>query len=128
MKTSKIITLIFIFVFFAFFHVFLQTETIKLGYEVKKNEDKFQECIDNNNILKYNISALESPHVLNRQVSLKDSNLKALKPFQVLGLYPESNIGYIETDRGRDSLVNNRVFIALKKFFTGRQAEAKTIK
>ena len=128
MKTSKIITLIFIFVLFAFLHVFLQTETIKLGYEVKKNEDKLQDLIDNNHILKYNICALESPHILDRQVLLKDSNLKALKPFQVHGLYPESTIGYIETDRSRNSLFRNRVFLAFKKFLTGRQAEAKTIK
>ncbi len=128
MKTSKIIALIFMFIIFAFLHVFLQTETIKLGYQVKKNEDKLQELIDNNHVLKYNIYALESPYSLDRHVLLKDSNLKALKPFQVLGLYPESNTGYIEVDKNRNPLLRNPVFLAFRKLFTGRQAEAKTIK
>ncbi|MBL7198027.1 MAG: hypothetical protein ISS47_08000 [Candidatus Omnitrophica bacterium] len=128
MKTSKIVTLIFIFILFAFLHIFLQTEIIKLGYEVKKNEDSFQELIDNNHILKYNIYVLESPYSLDRHVLVKNSNLKVLKPVQVLGLYSESDIGYLERDKRNNPLLKNPVFLALRKFFTGKQAEAKTIK
>ncbi|MFC1708538.1 hypothetical protein ACFL2J_00565 [Candidatus Omnitrophota bacterium] len=128
MKTSKIVILIAVFVFFSFLHVFLQTEIIKLGYEVKKNEDKFQELVDNNHVLKYNIYALESPYSLDRRVLLRDSSLKVLRPVQVLGLYTETSPGFIEVDRRSKSLFKGPVFLAVKKFFTGKQAEAKTIK
>jgi len=127
-KTSKIITLILIFILFSFLSVFLHTEIIKLGYEIKKNEDKFQELIDNNRILKYNIYALESPYSLDRHVLLKNSNLKALKPFQVLGVYSELTIEQINIEESRPSWFKNPVFVTLKKFFVGKQAEAKTIK
>jgi hypothetical protein len=108
--------------------VFLQTETIKLGYEVKNKEDKLEQLIDNNHVLKYNIYALESPYSLDKRVLLQDSNLKALKPIQVMGLYTESTPGSIDTDNRKNSLFNGPALLALKKFFTGRQAEAKTIK
>ena len=128
MRTSKIITLILIFVSFSFLHVFLQTEIIKLGYEVKKNEDKLTELTEDNYVLKYNICALESPRRLDHHTVEKDSNLKTLEPFQVLGLYSKPNSIYGETEENVNSLFNKPAFLALKKFFTGRQAEAKTIK
>ncbi|MFH1622091.1 MAG: hypothetical protein ABIA97_03100 [Candidatus Omnitrophota bacterium] len=128
MKTSKIITLILIFILFSFLHVFLHTEIIKLGYEVKKNEDKFQELIDNNHILKYNIYTLESPYSLDRHVLLKNANLKALKPFQVLEVYSEPAIEHVDIETSRATWLKNPVFVALKKFFVSKQAEAKTIK
>lgn len=128
MKTSKIVVLIFTFILFSFLHVFLQTEIMKLGYRVKQKEDKLQELVDNNHVLKYNVYVLESPYSLDRHVLLKDSNLKALRPIQVLGLYPESDPGYIEAAKSSNSLFKGPVFLALRKFFTGKQAEAKTIK
>lgn len=128
MKTSKIIALIFIFVVFAFIHVFLQTEIIKLGYQVKKNGDRAQELVDNNNILKYNIYALESPFSLDKYVSSKSPNLRTIKPIQVLSLYSESKIKYLEKDKKNTFLFNNQIFLALKKFFSSKQAEARAIK
>lgn len=128
MRTSKIITLILIFVSFSFLHVFLQTEIIKLGYEVKKNEDRLQEFVEDNYVLKYNICALESPRRLDRYIVEKNSNLKTLEPFQILRLYSKPNPIYGEAEKNVDSLFNRPAFLALRKFFIGRQAEAKTIK
>lgn len=95
---------------------------------MKKNEDKFQEFIDNNRVLKYNIYALESPYSLERFVLAENSNLKNLEPFQVLSLYPESKTQYSKKNKGKFFLFDNALFLSLRKFFTGKQAEAKTIK
>lgn len=128
MKTSKIITINFIFILFALLHVFLQTEITKLGYQIKRKEDKFQEIVDNNRILKYNIYALESPYSLDKYALLDKSKLKIMKPVQVFGLYPEAKSKYTRKDKGNNFLSKNPVFVVLKRFFTGKQAEAKTIK
>ena len=128
MRTSNVVKLILVFIIFSFLHVFLQTETIKLGYEVKSKEDKLEQLTDSNHVLKYNIYALESPYSLDKRVLLQDSSLKTLKPIQVLGLYAESTPGRTEVANRRNPLFNGPVVLALKKFFTGGQAEAKTIK
>ncbi|MDD5617847.1 MAG: hypothetical protein PHG69_02030 [Candidatus Omnitrophica bacterium] len=128
MKISKIITLNFIFVAFALLHVFLQTEITKLGYQVKNNEDKCQEIVDSNYVLKYNIYALESPGNLDKYVLLKNSNLKMLKPVQVVGLSSESAPVYLRKKEDGSLLSNNSVFLVLKRLVSPKQAEAKTIK
>jgi hypothetical protein len=119
MRTSKMVMLIFVFVLVAFFHVFLQTEIIKLGYEVKKNEDRLQELVDNNRVLNYNIYALESPYSLDKHVLLKNSNLKSLKPIQVLGLYSDSDSNYF--DKQGNIFFNNPVFLAFKKLLVSNR-------
>lgn len=124
MRTSTIIIIIFIFFVFAFLQVFLQTEIIKLGYQVKRNEDKLQEVIDNNNILKYNIYALESPKNLDKYASIKNSNLKILKPVQVVSLKSQTKQKHSQDNKK----TRNPIFLALMRFFSGKQAEAKTIK
>ncbi|MDD5006133.1 MAG: hypothetical protein PHS93_06500 [Candidatus Omnitrophica bacterium] len=128
MRMSKIIIINFTFVIFALLHVFLQTEITKLGYEIKRNEDKFQRLVDNNNILKYNIYALESPHSLDKYVSLNNSKLKILKPVQVFGLYPKAESKYVAENKSNNLLSNNAVLVTLRKIFASKQAEAKTIK
>jgi hypothetical protein len=128
MKISKIIILNIIFVVFALLHVFLQTEITKLGYQVKKNEDKCQELIDTNRVLKYNIYALESPNTLDKYVLLKDSHLKVLKPAQVLGLNIKAESTYLQKKENSGALVKNSVVFALKRLLSAKQAEAKTIK
>lgn len=106
-------------------HVFLQTEITKLGYKAKKNEDKLQELVENNNILNYNIYALESPGSLDSHVVLNDYNLKILKPVQVFGLYPEYRAEHSIKDKNSSSLSRTPVFVVLRRFFTGKQAEAR---
>ena len=129
MKTSRIIAIIFIVIFFAFFHVFLQTEIIKLGYEVKDNEDTMQQLLENKRVLQYNIYTLESPYRLERYVVAKSSSLKHLDPIHVLGLYSESRPEYVSNKKdSKESLFDNSLLLSLKKLFTGKQAEAKTIK
>lgn len=128
MRTLHIITLIFVLILFAFLHVFLQTETIKLGYQTKKNEDRLQQLVENNHVLKYNICSLESPYRLERYLLVKNSDLKTLEPVQIFGLSRGSKSRYTNKDRKESLLFNNYIFLSLKKLFTGKQAEAKTIK
>ncbi len=108
--------------------MFLQTEIIKLGYQVKKNEDKTQEIVDNNRILKYNIYSLESPYSLDKHVLLKNSDLKVMNSLQILSMYSESKQKYVEKKDKNNTLFKNPAFLAVRTFFTGRQAEARTIK
>jgi len=125
MRISKIIGINFIIVVFALIHVFLQTEITKLGYQVKQNEDKCQETVDNNRVLKYNIYALESPNTLDKYVLLKDSKLKVLKPAQVFGLYPEHNSVYLAKKENNSLPNSNSALAVFKKLISARPAEAK---
>jgi hypothetical protein len=126
MRIPKIIVLNFVFVSFALLHVFLQTEITKLGYETKKNEDKCQELIDNNRVLKYNVYALESPNTLDKYVLLKDSKLKVLKPVQVEGISSQSSPSYLARRVNSAQPDKNSLLLVLKRFVSVKQAEAET--
>lgn len=128
MGYRRIIALIFTLIIFAFLHVFFQTEIIKMGYQTKENEDIFQELIENNHVLKYNIYALESPYSLGRYILTKNSNLKLMEPFQVLSLKQGPSKESSNKNKEIISLFDNYIFLSLRKFFTGKQAEAETIK
>lgn len=129
MSVTKTVIFIFIIIFFAFLHVLLQTETIKIGYRVKHNEDILQELLENNRVLHYNIYALESPYRLDRYLSKKHMELKHLEPLQVLSVRSAYEKEYASAkDAIQQSVPDNALLLSLKKLFTGKQAEAKTIK
>lgn len=128
MKASRIIAFVILIMFFAFLHVFLQTEIIKVGYRVKHNEDALQELLENNRVLHYNIYALESPYRLEQYVAKRNFRLKHLEPIQVLSVYPERPMRYVRVrENKKQPLLDNAFVLSLKKLFTGKQAEAKTI-
>ena len=128
MKASRIVTFILLIMFFAFLHVFLQTEIIKVGYRVKHNEDTMQELTENNRVLHYNIYALESPYRLEQYVAKRNFTLKHLEPIQVLSVYPKRETRYVRIkERKKQPLLDSSLLLSLKKLFIGKQAEAKTI-
>ena len=129
MSVSRTIFFIFMAILFAFLHVFLQTETIKMGYQLKRNEDALQELIENNRVLHYNIYALESPYRLERYVGKKQAALKHLEPLHVLSVQAahEKELASAK-DVAQEPPLDDSLLLSLQKLFAGKQAEAKTIK
>jgi len=125
MKMPKLIIIISLVTCWALSHVYLQTEIIKLGYQIKDKEDSYQELTDNNRVLKHNVFALESPCSFENNMLLADSSMQMLKPSQVLNLYSvtKSQVSQ-EQETG---FLRNPVFLAIRKIFSGKPAEAKPI-
>jgi len=126
MRTSKVILLISIFFLFAFLQVYIQTETIKLGYKTKQNEDNLEELVDNNRVLRYNISTLESPAHLDKHILNNDSDLKIVNPVQILSLNNNRKPKVLALSK--TAKTDNQFVLALKQIFSAKQAEAKTTK
>ena len=125
MRMPKIIIVISLVTCWALSHVYLQTEIIKLGYQIKDKEDVFQEFADNNRVLKHNVFALESPCSFENNLLLADSSMQMLNPSQVLNLYSatKKEVGQ-EQEMG---FLKNPMFLAIRKIFSGKPAEAKPI-
>jgi hypothetical protein len=96
-----------------------------LGYQLKKNEDKCQEFIDTNRVLKYNIYALESPNTLDKYVLLKDSKLKMLKAAQVMAISSQAQASYLTQRENNNLLTHNPLSLVLKRFVSVRQTQAE---
>ena len=126
MKITKITVIILLITFIALSQVYLQTEIVKLGYQIKERQDQYQQLVDNNNVLKYNIFVLESPYNLEKNICLADSRVNIVRPSQVMNLYAIQNSQLVQEES--QGLLKHPVFLAIKKFFAGRPAEAKPIK
>jgi len=55
MKLSKFLALAFMITFFSLFYVWQQTEVFHLAYDGQKNLAAFQDLLDENSILRYNL-------------------------------------------------------------------------
>ena len=82
---------IVIFTIAALVYVHQQIELVKLGYEIDCKDKKVKEMLDRRDILRYNISNLESPSRLENALSSKKVNVLYPKRGQVIIL---SNAAY----------------------------------
>ena len=70
----------------ALVYVHQQIELVKLGYEIDCKEKHFKEIVDRRDILRYNISNLESPSRLENALSLRRVTVSYPKRGQVIVL------------------------------------------
>ena len=100
-------------------YVYEEVEAVKIGYEIRKKDEKKTLLLDRARALKYNIAHLQAPHNLEKKLSAQRIELQAPKSWQTL---------VFADDRAKGSGIAgntlNRPFIS--RFFVGTaQAEAK---
>lgn len=86
MKVFRYIFAVSIITFSALVYVHQQIESVKLSYEIGCKEKKLKELIDRKDILRYNISNLESPSRLEHALSSKKVAVAYPKKEQIIML------------------------------------------
>ena len=100
------------------FYVHAEVEAVKIGYEIRKQEEAKVQALDRARALKYNIARLKAPGNLERKLLAQRIQLESPKAWQTLVL-PGSGLEKPSVDA-----ISHPPFFA--KFFVGTaQAEAK---
>lgn len=120
MKLSKILPLIVSTTLFSLLYVYQQTEIFRLAYEGQKQQVHFQELLDRNTLLRYNIESKASLVEIG-------SNLIQVKDYEMPNTYQLVRTSYAQSS---PKLVQQQPkgqnFIA--RFFSiKREAQAKTV-
>ncbi len=107
----------------ALVYVHQQIELVKLGYEIDCKEKKLKEMVDHKEILRYNISNLESPSRLENALSSKKVSVVYPKKGQIIMLARAPS--YVKGDKLLSvSGLGERVGIFRLFDFLGDRAEA----
>jgi hypothetical protein len=120
MKLSKFLTAIFITTLFSLLYVYQQTEIFRFAYLGEKKQALFQDLLDNNNILRYNVNKNASLVQIGNSV-LECVDYEMPKAYRLVSLVPSEDSLRLK----RDSL--NKETVLSKLFGIKRQAEAETI-
>ena len=67
-------------------YVHLEVETVKIGYQIRKLQERKMQALDRGRSLKYNIASLKSPSTLEKKLQLKNIQLEAPKTWNTLVL------------------------------------------
>ena len=120
MRLSKFLLTISFITLFSLLYVCLQTEIFRLGYVAEKNQAVFQDLLDKNNILRYNIERKASlVHIFNKVSDCADFEMP--DTYQLVRLISlKEGLGTRARNLKRENFVSR--FFSIK-----RQAEAKTI-
>ncbi len=120
MKLSKFLILIFLITFFSLFYVWQQTEIFRLAYSGQKSADQFQELLDKNSFLRYNLKK-------NTSLVSIGNKMTDFCEFQMPDSY---RLVKLSVPKESLSVVHNRLpreNIFARLFGIKREAEAKTI-
>lgn len=125
MKLSKFIFLIVFITLFSILYVYQQTEIFHLAYDSQKKLAIFEDLLDKNTILRYNIARNASLIRINNKVSAKadfqmPDAYKLVKVRQPLEDLQAAH--YVSTNKE-----NVKENIIARLFGVKRQAEARTI-
>ena len=104
------------------FYVYEEVEAVKIGYQIRQQEQVKSLSLDRSRALKYNIARLKAPETLERRLETQSIRLQAPKSWQTL---PSSvSQGQKQGAWLQGSWLGNPPFFT--KFFLGTaQAEAK---
>ena len=106
--------------FAALSYVYQETEAVKVGYFIRKQEEARTLALDRGRALRYNIGRLKSPDNLEKRLSAQRIVLQVPKSWQTLIVAPKGSRSPV----GTNSLLNHPPFFG--KLFVGTaQAEAK---
>jgi hypothetical protein len=120
MRLNKFLSLITFITFFSVLYVYQQSEIIRLAYAGQKQHVVFQDLLDKNSILRYNIERNAS--LVNITSSLSNqSDFQMPDKYQLVKLVPTSTgVTFTEASGSRQNLLS-------RIFGLNRQAEAKTV-
>ena len=102
------------------FYVYQEVEAVKIGYQIRKQEETKTVYLDRARALKYNIARLKAPNNLERRLLNARIVLQAPKSWQTLVISPSA----VKQSNAASSLLSHPPLFG--KFFVGTaQAEAK---
>ncbi len=120
MRLSKIFSLITFVTFLCVLYVYQQTEILRLAYLGQKKITVFEDLLDKNSILRYNIGRNASLVHIGNKV-FKGNDLQMPDTYRLVRLTPpKNNIRLGTNNLKRENIVSR--FFSIK-----RQAEARTI-
>ncbi len=120
MKAHKFLSLVFVITSFSLLYVYQRTEIFRLGYVGQKKLTVFQDLLDHNTILRYNIEKKASLVQIGDKVS-KSASFQMPDSYRLVRLARSSVNSRIKPQLAeRENIVSR--FFGIK-----RQAEAKTI-
>jgi len=121
MRLTRFLSLAFFVTSFSLLYVWQQTKTVCLAYESQKKLTRFQELLDENSVLRYNLKK-------NTSLVKIGSSVSGAGEFQMPNSYclvklskPVSGVSFAKKGVSRRTNLASRIF-GIKK-----QAEAKTI-
>ncbi|TRZ96399.1 hypothetical protein D4R78_00185 [bacterium] len=120
MKLNKFLSTVILITLFSVLYVYQQTEVFRLAYVGQKKQAVFQDSLDKNSILRYNINRNASlVNICNKVLDYADFHMP--ESYRLVKLTPlgESSVQANQT--------TNRENIFSRFFGITRQAEAKTI-
>lgn len=123
MRLTKFLSLVFLATFFSLLYVWQQTKTVRLAYEGQKKIIRFQELLDENSLLRYNLKK-------NTSLVKIGSKISGAGEFEMPNSYclvklnkPVEGAIFAKNGAGVSRMPN----LASLIFGIKRQAEAKTI-
>ncbi|RJP29800.1 MAG: hypothetical protein C4533_02090 [Candidatus Omnitrophota bacterium] len=120
MRLTKFLTVVSFITVLSLVYVYQQTEIFRLAYLGQNNQNKFQELLDKNTILRYNI---------NKEVSLIniDSKLSRFSDFQIPDTCKFVRVSSNSIENTRVPQAGSKKNVFAQIFSVKRQAEARTI-
>jgi len=118
MKLVNFVFWVLIFTLFCLLYVYQQTQIFLLAYTVQKKSDIYQELVDKNTLLRYNISRSASLTRIDLCIS-QNNNFQMPEAYQLVKVETKPTGG--QRPIRRETLLS-------RIFSVRQQAEAKTIK
>lgn len=120
MKLSKILSLVIFITCFSLLYVYQQTEIFRLAYLGQKKQAYFNDLLDKNSILRYNIERNASLACIGSRIS-KTTDFKMPDTYRLMRLVP------LQERLGQKEESHNKETIFSRLFGVRAQAEAKTV-
>ena len=120
MKVSKFLLLVSALTAFIILYVYQQSEIFRLGYLIDKRQGKFQELLDRNALLRYNVQK-------NASLIHLGAKLSSGTDFQMPGTYRLVKVMYPAANFKAAGQFARKENIFARIFGVKSQAEAKTI-
>jgi hypothetical protein len=120
MKLQKFLCIVSFITSFSLLYVYQQTEIFRLAYVGQKKQALYQDLLDKNNILRYNIKTKASLVQIGDSIS-RSSDYEMPSSYRLVRLAPSrEGLGSSEQSLNRETIIS-------RLFGIKRQAEAKTI-
>ena len=120
MKLPKFLSIVTFITSFSLLYVYQQTEIFRLAYVGQRKNALYQDLLDKNNILRYNIKCKASLVQIGNTIS-RDTDYEMPNTYALVRLSPSR-----EGLNGKEQPLNRETIIS-RLFGIKRQAEAKTI-
>lgn len=123
MNVCKFLTTVTLVTVISLFLVHQEIQIIKYSYEVRENQQRLDDLLDQNRVLKYNVIVLKAPFNLENRLQANDIKLVLPERWQVVRVASSG----IEREKQVYDESLPLVYNFFKFFTLGREAQAKPI-